>query len=144
MAPRPPFSYATVLYDVVGLLSIGLVYWRLTPQQQPGSYQGGVMMMMKSVFWWRKPEYPEETTKAYFDLVCIEYICSLRKAAMLPKPTIGPTCADTGFFLGDRTPPPWLSAFCLLICPGPCNNLDPLLKFLYETPPLLNVRNPPF
>ena len=32
-----------------------------TPQQQPGSYQGGEMMM-KSVFWWRKPEYPEETT----------------------------------------------------------------------------------
>ena len=33
-------------------------------------------------------------------------------------------------------PPPRLSAivFCLLICPGPCNNLDPLLKFLYETP----------
>ena len=39
----------------------GLVYWGLTPQQQPGSYQGGEMMM-KSVFWWRKPEYPEETT----------------------------------------------------------------------------------
>ena len=38
-----------------------LVYWGLTPQQQPGSYQGGEMMM-KSVFWWRKPEYPEETT----------------------------------------------------------------------------------
>ena len=37
----------------------GLVYWRLTPQS--GSYQGGEMMM-KSVFWWRKPEYPEETT----------------------------------------------------------------------------------
>ena len=35
----------------------------LTPQQQPGSYQGGeMMMMMKPVFWWRKPEYPEETT----------------------------------------------------------------------------------
>ena len=34
----------------------------LTPQQQPGAYQGGEMMMMKSVFWWRKPEYPEETT----------------------------------------------------------------------------------
>ena len=33
----------------------------LTPQQQPGSYQGGEMMM-KSVFWWRKPEHPEETT----------------------------------------------------------------------------------
>ena len=30
--------------------------------QQPGSYQGGEMMMMKSVLWWRKPEYPEETT----------------------------------------------------------------------------------
>ena len=40
----------------------GLVYWGLTPQQQPGSYQGGEMMIMKSVFWWRKPEYPEETT----------------------------------------------------------------------------------
>ena len=24
--------------------------------------QGGEMMMMKSVFWWRKPDYPEETT----------------------------------------------------------------------------------
>ena len=36
--------------------------WGLTPQQQPGSYQGGEMTMMKSVFWWRKPEYPEETT----------------------------------------------------------------------------------
>ena len=40
---------------------IGLVYWGLTPQQ-PGSYQGGEMMVMKSVFWWRKPEYPEEPT----------------------------------------------------------------------------------
>ena len=39
-----------------------LVSWGLTPQQQPGSYQGGEMMMMKTVFWWRKPEYPEETT----------------------------------------------------------------------------------
>ena len=39
----------------------GLVYGGLTPQQQPGSYQGGEMMI-KSVFWWRKPEYPEETT----------------------------------------------------------------------------------
>ena len=38
----------------------GLVYWGLTPQQQPGSYQSGEMMM-KSVFWWRKPEHPEET-----------------------------------------------------------------------------------
>ena len=47
---------------VLVLLSVGLVYWGLTPQQQPGSYQGGEMMMMKSVFWWRKPEYPEEPT----------------------------------------------------------------------------------
>ena len=38
------------------------VHWGLTPPQQPGSYQGGETMMMKSVFWWRKPEYPEETT----------------------------------------------------------------------------------
>ena len=36
-----------------------LVYWGLTPHQQPGSYQGGEMMM-KSVFWWRKPEYTIE------------------------------------------------------------------------------------
>ena len=46
----------------LGQWGFGLVYWGLTPQQQPGSYQGGEMMMMKSVFWWRKPEYPEETT----------------------------------------------------------------------------------
>ena len=39
-----------------------LVYWGLTLQQQPGSYEGGEMIMMKSVFWWRKLEYPEETT----------------------------------------------------------------------------------
>ena len=45
-----------------GGLVFSLVYWSLTPQQKPGSYQGGEMMMMKSVFWWRKPEYPEETT----------------------------------------------------------------------------------
>ena len=46
-----------------GLVGLVLVYWGLTPQQQPGSYQGGeLMMMMKSVLWWRKLEYPEETT----------------------------------------------------------------------------------
>ena len=47
------------------------------------------------------------------------------------------------FFLGDRTPPPPTAVcnfFCLLICPGPCNNLDLLLKFLYEPPPLLDPR----
>ena len=49
--------HAVIQWGWFGLL----VYWGLTPQQQPGSYQGGEMMM-KSVFWWRKPEYPEETT----------------------------------------------------------------------------------
>ena len=48
--------------STTGAMRFGLVYWGLTPQQQPGSYQGSEMMMMKSVFWWRKPEYPEETT----------------------------------------------------------------------------------
>ena len=78
MAPRPigailyewlhgvtswvtPWQSLTPRYNVYH----GLVwcYWGLTPQQQQyqGSYQGGEMMM-KSVFWWRKPEYPEETT----------------------------------------------------------------------------------
>ena len=37
-------------------------YWGLTPQQQPVSREGGEMMMTKSVFRWRKPEYPEEST----------------------------------------------------------------------------------
>ena len=60
---------------------------------------------------------------------------------------------NTGFFLcvcvggGAIGPPPPLrlsaNLFCLLICPGPCNNLDPLLKFLYETPPS-ECTNPPF
>ena len=35
------------------IFEVGLVFRGLTPQQQPGSYQGGEMMM-KSVFWWRK------------------------------------------------------------------------------------------
>ena len=52
------FEY-NIWFKVKGL--VGLVYWGLTPQQQPGPYQGGELMMMKSVFWWRKPEYPEET-----------------------------------------------------------------------------------
>ena len=53
---------SNVAFDGGGKRQFGLVYWGLTPQQQPGSYQGGEMMMMKSVIWWRKPEYPEETT----------------------------------------------------------------------------------
>ena len=32
------------------ILQVLLVYLGLTPQQQPGSYQGGEMMMMKSIF----------------------------------------------------------------------------------------------
>ena len=57
------------------------------------------------------------------------------------RPTTG---ADTGVVWGGD--PLRLSAifFCLLIFPraGPCNNLDPLLKFLYETPPS-ECTNPP-
>ena len=58
-------------------------YWGLTPQQQPGSYQGGemmmmmMMMMMKSVFWWRKPESPEETTGYSAGYSGIRFIMSL-------------------------------------------------------------------
>ena len=44
----------TKIFNWIRLSWFGLVYWGLTPQQQPGSYQGGEMM--KSVFWW-KPEY---------------------------------------------------------------------------------------
>ena len=53
----PPIQVQTPPH-LAGLLRA----WGLTPQQQPGSSQGGEMMMMKSVFWWRKPEYAEETT----------------------------------------------------------------------------------
>ena len=53
--------YLDIIDETIEYFRFGLVYWGLTPQQQPGSYQGGEMMM-KSVFWWRKPEYPEETT----------------------------------------------------------------------------------
>ena len=53
------------------MVTNGLVYWGLTPQQQPGSYQGGEMMM-ESVFRWRKPEYPEETTDLRQPMVTIK------------------------------------------------------------------------
>ena len=53
-----PYYIHPTISTRAGFISFGLVYWGLTPQQQPGSYQGGEMMMMKSVFWWRKPEYP--------------------------------------------------------------------------------------
>ena len=33
------------------LVRFSSVHWGLTPPQQPGSYQGGEMMMMKSVIW---------------------------------------------------------------------------------------------
>ena len=77
---------------------VGLVWFRgLTPQQQPGSYQGGEMMM-KSVFWWRKPEHPEETT----DLrqVTDETFSHIRP---LPSPGIelGPQRCEA--FVGDYT-----------------------------------------
>ena len=57
-----PWQYTVWTAVCLRLRVYLLVYWGLTPQQQSGSYQGGEMMMMKSVFWWRKPEYPEETT----------------------------------------------------------------------------------
>ena len=62
-SPRSPWQSCGVRRGYCGrkVWFIGLVHWGLTPQQQPGSYQGGEMMM-KSVIWWRKPEYPEETT----------------------------------------------------------------------------------
>ena len=31
------------------------------------------MMMMKSVFWWRKPEYPEETTDLRLMIMIMAY-----------------------------------------------------------------------
>ena len=40
-------------------MRFGLFFGGVMPQQQPGSYQGGEMLI--SVFWWRKPEYLEET-----------------------------------------------------------------------------------
>ena len=55
MSRSMTISYSNVYHGLVWF------YWGLTPPQQPGSYQGGEMMM-KSVFWWRKQEYPEETT----------------------------------------------------------------------------------
>ena len=60
---HPWQKYMKSTHRIVALAKTGLVWFRgLTPQQQPGSYQGGEMMM-KSVFWWRKPEHPEETTE---------------------------------------------------------------------------------
>ena len=61
MRSHPCFVITRTVADYVGGGEFFIVYWGLTPQQQPGSYQGGEMMM-KSVFWWRKPEYPEEAT----------------------------------------------------------------------------------
>ena len=57
------------------------------PPQQPGSYQGGEMMMMKSVIWWRKPEYPEETT-------------DLKKAT--PRLVRNPQFIDPGVYILPR------------------------------------------
>ena len=49
-----------------------LVYWGLTPQQQPGSYQGIEMMMMESVFWYLR-QITDETLHIYGRGVCEEY-----------------------------------------------------------------------
>ena len=37
----------------------GLVYWGLTPHQQPGSYRSGDYDDDDENVWWRKPDYPE-------------------------------------------------------------------------------------
>ena len=47
------------------------------------------MMMMKSVFWWRKPEYPEETTGLQ--------LCSSKTITFN---TSGASGADPGFLKG--------------------------------------------
>ena len=60
----------------------GLVHWGLTPQQQPGSYQGGEMMM-KSVFWWRKPEYPEETTDLWQETTLSRHTYDFRRCDLI-------------------------------------------------------------
>ena len=44
-ACRPIMLYAYSLLSEGDKVGFGLVYWGLTPQQQPGSYQGGEMMM---------------------------------------------------------------------------------------------------
>ena len=59
----PLYSFDYVMIHQINFNWCGLVYWGLTPQQQPGSYQGGEMMMMKCHFHlWRKPVHPGETT----------------------------------------------------------------------------------
>ena len=40
------------------------------------------MMMVKSVFWWRKPEYPEETTTMSVSYKCFCVGRRVRKVAL--------------------------------------------------------------
>ena len=76
----------------------GLVYWGLTPQQQPGSYQGGEMMIMKSVFWWRKPEYPEETS------CCLKLGCQRKPPVVWNWTPTVPIWATRGEYLAGGWP----------------------------------------
>ena len=39
-----------ILFDAPRRLGFGLVYWGLTPQQQPGSYQGGRLGLRPTSF----------------------------------------------------------------------------------------------
>ena len=70
---------------ILHYLSDGLVYWGLTPQQQPGSYQGGAMMTMKSVIWWgylsEVDLAPHTMFAMYYVCVCVEIVTYL----LLPR-----------------------------------------------------------
>ena len=81
-------------------VGISLVYWGLTPQQQPGSYQGGEMMM-KSVFWCRDQSHVLCVTG---DLALADALASATDALtlivwvyvslVLPERTLGTALAD--------------------------------------------------
>ena len=58
------------------------------------------MMMMKSVFWWRKPEYPEETTDLrqvtdgfhFVDLQILDWICPQAFSSVWNMPGLWKRC----------------------------------------------------
>ena len=85
-------------------------------------------MMMKSVFWWRKPEYPEETTdlrqvidechvlKVLVKLKSAELtLCSLERIGL--RPGVSPEAQVSGFVL--QVSPPYFKC-------DPCGG-DPIV-----------------